>query len=87
MSTEDSSLKKIILASGTISRIRRAVSIPFSDGSLMSSRIKSGSSSTAFSNASNPSMPDEGLMPLEKRQILPTYFDTCVILVLSTGPE
>src|ERR1700751_1002665 len=47
-SAEDSWLTKSILDLGESLRICRATSIPFSDGSPMSSRIKSGCSSSAF---------------------------------------
>ena len=47
---------KSILDSRESLRMSRAASIPLSDGSPMSSTIKSGCSSSAFSTALNPSM-------------------------------
>jgi len=55
MSGEDSWLTKIILDSGARVRICRADAIPFSAGSPMSRRIKSGFSSSACRTASAPS--------------------------------
>jgi hypothetical protein len=54
-SSEDSWVRKIILALGTSFRICRPASIPFNPGRPMSSRIRSGLSSSAFWTASNPS--------------------------------
>src|SRR5580700_430655 len=54
-SADDSWLRKSILELGASLRICRAAWIPFSFGRPMSSKIKSGFSSSAFCTASNPS--------------------------------